>query len=92
MNFMANKIPQLQANERHTTESCSTQIAVFWDVPPSSMSEELFLCSKIGVNKSCEMMASFYQVTRRHVLQNIELNIYHYCREDSAITSQVVFL
>jgi hypothetical protein len=85
MNFMAHTIPQLQANERHIIESCSMQIAVFWDVPPSSMSEELFVCSKIGVNKFCEMMASLYQVTRRHVLQNIQLNLYHYRREDSAI-------
>jgi hypothetical protein len=85
MNFMAHTIPQLQANERHTTESCSMQIAVFWDMPPSSMSQELFLYFKIGVNKFCKMMASLYQATRRHVLQNIELNLYNYRREDSEI-------
>jgi hypothetical protein len=85
MNFMVHTIPQLQANERHTTESWSTQIAIFWDVPPSSMSEELFPYSKIGVNNFCEMMVSLYQVTRRHVLQNIALNLYNYLREYSAI-------
>jgi len=61
------------------------QIAVFWEVPSSSMSEELFLCSKIGVNNFCNKIASLCQVTRRHVLQNIELNLYNYRREDSAI-------
>ena len=61
------------------------QIAIFWDVPPSSMSEELFHYSKIGVSNICEMMASLYHVTRLHVLQNIELNLYNYRREDSAI-------
>ena len=83
--LMAHKIPQLQANERDTTESWSMQIAVFWGMPPSSMSEELFLYSKIGVSNFCEKMASLYQVTRRHVLQNIELNLSNYRREDSAI-------
>jgi hypothetical protein len=46
MTFMAHTIPQLQPNERRTTESWSMQIDVFWDMPPSSMSEELFLYSK----------------------------------------------
>jgi len=49
------------------------------------MSEELFLYSKIGVNNVREKMASLYQVRRRHVLQNIELNLCNYRREDSAI-------
>jgi hypothetical protein len=57
MTFMAHTIPQLQANERHTTESWSMQIPAFWDVPPSNMSEELFLYYKMGVNNFCEKLA-----------------------------------
>jgi hypothetical protein len=83
--FMPLTYPQLQANGRHTTVYWSTQIAVFWDVPSSSMSKELFLYSKRGVNNFCEKMTSLYQATRLHALQNIQLNLYNYRREDTAI-------
>jgi hypothetical protein len=61
------------------------QIAVFWDLSPSSMSEELFLYSKIGFNNFCEKMISLYQAAGLNALQNIQLNLYHYRREGTAI-------